>query len=52
MGRGRPQIGPAINLHIPPDLVAELDRVAGKGGRSALIRAILTDWVEQRKAHE
>lgn len=46
-GRGRPPVGRVVQVKIPDDLIARLDRVAAEHGisRSELMRRLLLDAV-------
>ncbi len=43
-GRGRPPVGPRIHIHIPTNVLADIDRAAAERGvtRADEIRARLT----------
>lgn len=52
-GSGRKQVLPdavrTITFQIPLDLLKRVDDVAGRGGRAALIRGAVAEWLEQHE---
>lgn len=47
-GPGRPTTGTPVQVRIPPEIIAKLDRTAEYFGitRAALLRRILDHWAE------
>ena len=48
----RPYVGPAINLRLPPELLARLDAAAAAAGvtRAVLVRVLIAEGLERRGA--
>jgi metal-responsive CopG/Arc/MetJ family transcriptional regulator len=46
-GRGRPPVGPAIEVRLPADVLERLDEIAAEYGvkRAELVRSIVMDWM-------
>jgi hypothetical protein len=50
-GRGRPTTGTPVQVRIPPETLAEVDRASSYFGtsRAEMVRRILASWAEIQK---